>query len=109
MSDYCTEGEYTIIGEINGGCGYEWSILAVVYHPGRDAYFVYEDAGCSCNYPYEDWYPRPWEPGSPPISKLEAIKYINNLRTDNVDDDYRLEDYNNLAQKVREFDPLTLN
>lgn len=108
MKDYDTEGDYIIIGEISGGCGYEWSILAVVYHPGRDAYFIYEDAGCSCNWAYEDW-DGPWHPGSPPVSKLEAIKYLNSLRNDNVDDDYRLEDYNNLAQKVREFDPLTLN
>lgn len=105
---YDTEGDYTIIGDINGGCGYDWSIIAAVYHPGREAYFIYEDGGCSCNYPYEDW-DGPWHPNSPPLSKQEAIKCINRLRTDNVDSDYRLEDYNNLAQKVREFDPLTLN
>lgn len=108
MYDY--ESGYLIIGELNGGSGYNWSIVAVVYHPGREAYFVYEDGGCSCNYPYEAWtWNEPWHPNSPPMSQQEAIQYINKLRNDNVDDDYRLEDYNNLTQKVREFDPLTIN
>lgn len=106
MSKYETEGDYVIIKELNGGSGYDWEILAAVYHPGREAYFIYEDGGCSCNYPYED-YRGPWHPGSSPMSKQDAIKYINNIRTDGYD--YRVEDFNNLAQAIREFDPLTLN
>lgn len=106
MNDYYTEGDYIIIGDINGGDGYNWEIIGVVYHPERDAYFLYTDAGCSCNFPYDAWN-GDWHPGSEPVSQQEVIRRLYNLRTDYGN--YRVEDFNDLAQKIREFDPLTLN
>lgn len=35
---------------------YEWSVTDVWRDPTKDVYFVYEGAGCSCNYPYENVY-----------------------------------------------------
>ena len=95
---------YYVIDEVYGGYGYEWSITAALYHPEQDAYFLYEDGGCSCNGPYEDWY-EPFRPGSDPMSKAQIIKEINSMRSDDIGYDFRLEDVVALAQAVREFDP----
>lgn len=95
---------YYLIDEVNGGFGYEWSILGAMYHPVQDAYFLYEDGGCSCNSPYEDWGGT-FHPGSEPMSKAQIIKKINSIRSDDIGYDLRLEEVLELAQVVREFDP----
>ena len=100
--------EYFVIDEANGSYEYEWSITAAMYHPVQDAYFLYEDGGCSCNYPYEDWN-KPFHPGSEPMSKAQIIKKINSMRSDDIGYYLRLEDVLELAQAVREFDPKEIN
>lgn len=99
---------YYVIDEAYGGCGYEWEIIAALYHPVQDAYFLYEDGGCSCSGPYEDWY-APFHPGSDPMSKDQIIKRINSLRSDSIGYGLRLEEVLELAQAVREFDPKEIN
>lgn len=96
---------YIIIDAIHGGCGYEWSIKAALYHPEHKTYHLYEDGGCSCNYPFESGY---WHEGES-MDRPRLIQEINHLRTDNVNDDFTVEDYNDLAQAVREFDPKEIN
>lgn len=99
---------YFVIDEAHGGYGYEWSIMAALYHPGQGAYFLYEDGGCSCSGPYEDWGGT-FHPGSEPMSKEQIIKKINSMRSDDTGYDLRLEDVLELAQAVREFDPKEIN
>lgn len=107
MSDkkeYHTEGEYVIIEEI-WDCDWNWDITAAIYSPTRGCYFIYEDCGCSCDGPYEGFWDTPWEPGSRPMDKQELIKEINAKRNDSAYTSYRAEDFNELAQAVREFNP----
>lgn len=42
-----------------GGGGYDWNLLEVWRRESDGAIFFYEDAGCSCNGPYEDT--RSWD------------------------------------------------
>ena len=98
---------FIVIDDIHGGCGYEWSILAALYHPERKTYYLYEDGGCSCSGPYESWG-YSFDPGSQPLARHELIERINRLRTDSIDDDFTLEGYIAMAQAVREFDPATV-
>lgn len=98
---------YIVIDEIYGGCGYEWSIKAALYHPEHKTYYLYEDGGCSCSGPYESWGGT-FDPGSNPLARHELIDWINRLRTDKVSDDFTLEDYIDMAQAVRDFDPATV-
>lgn len=93
---------YYIIGAANGGEMYEWQILAAVYDPENDTYHLYEDSGCSCNYPFDAY----WSPG-PAVSKQELIREVNSRRTDSYG--FRAEDFTELAQEVREFDPKEIN
>lgn len=99
---------YFVIDEAYGGCGYEWTLVAAMYHPEQDAYFLYEDGGCSCSGPYEDWSGT-FHPGSEPMSKAQIIKNLNSMRSDDLGYDLRLEDMLELAQAVREFDPKEIN
>lgn len=91
---------YIVIDEAYGSECYDWCIVAALYHPEHDAYYLYEDGGCSCNYPYEDYFD-----AGRPMSKQELVKVINATRTDDAHYYLRLEDYLGLAQSVREFDP----
>lgn len=99
---------YFVIDEADGRYIHDWSITAVMYHPEQDAYFLYEDGGCSCSGPYEDWG-GDFHPGSEPMSKDQIIKKINSLRSDDIEYELRLEDVLELAQAVREFDPKEIN
>ena len=100
---------YIVIDDIYGGCGYEWSIKAALYHPEHKTFHLYEDGGCSCNSPYEVAYDGTiyWDAGKP-LARHELIEDINRLRTDRIDDDFTVEKYNELAQAVRDFDPATV-
>lgn len=95
---------FIVIDAIHGGCGYEWGIKAALYHPERETYHLYEDGGCSCEYPFETGY---WIEGES-MDRSGLIQRINRLCTDNVDDDFTVEKYNELAQAVRDFDPATV-
>ena len=99
---------YYLIDEAYGGCGYEWTIMAAMYHPVQDAYFLYEDGGCSCSCPYEDWG-EGFHPDSEPMSKAQINKKLNSMRSDDLGYDLRLEDVLELAQAVREYDPKEIN
>lgn len=96
---------YIVIGAIHGGCMYEWYIKAALYHPEHKTYHLYEDSGCSCNYPFETGY---WIEGKS-MDRPGLIREINRHRTDSVDHDFTVEMYNDLAQAVREFDPKEIN
>lgn len=106
--EYRTEDEYIIIGDVDGGCGYDWSVVGAVYHPGHKAYYLYEDGGCSCSYPYENYWGGSWDPDSRPMSKQELITEINKYRSDDPYADFDLSEVIELAQAVREFNPKDL-
>lgn len=43
---------YIIAGEDTGEM-YQWSVTDVWYDEDTEAFYIYEDSGCSCNYPYQ--------------------------------------------------------
>lgn len=104
MSEY-TNGYY-VIAEANYYESYEWSIVAAVYHPDLEAYFLYVDGGCSCNYPYEpaDWGSTPWTPDSRPMQRKELISELVKMRK-YMSGDQWVSDVNNVISEVNEFRP----
>lgn len=107
--EYRTEGEYIIIDDVDGGYGYDWSIIGAIYHPGHKAYYLYEDCGCSCSGPYDTYgYETTWSPDSRPMSKQELITAINKHRSDDPYGEFDLSELIDLAQAVREFNPKDL-
>ena len=85
------------VGGIDGGSGWSWYVFDILYDQKDGVFYGYEDAGCSCNYPYED----DWEPTTGPMSRTEAIKHVNDRRTDDPEYGTGVGDYIDLAKKVR--------
>lgn len=44
---------YIIAGEDTGEM-YEWAVTDVWYDEATEKFFIYESAGCSCNYAYDE-------------------------------------------------------
>lgn len=98
------EEDFIIIHAAEGSEMYEWEIRAALYNPETKAYYLYEDGGCSCNYPFEDGY---WDAGAP-MNKEELLGEIRSRRTDNGTF-LKLEDYLELEDSVRLFDPADID
>lgn len=96
--------DFIIIHAAEGSAMYSWEFTAALYNPETKAYYLYEDAGCSCNYPFEEGY---WDAGAP-MDKVDLLRKIQNQRSD--DGDYlRLEDCLELEDHVRRFNPADID
>lgn len=94
------QGDYHCIGGLSGGEMYEWWVMDALYNKKTGRYHLYMDSGCSCNYAYDEV----WDPGQP-YDKDELIKEINSHRNDGGYAMPEAQEYVELAQKVRTFDP----
>lgn len=96
--------DFIIIHAAEGSEMHEWEVLAALYNPETKAYYLYEDGGCSCNYPFEEGY---WDAGAP-MDKGDLLGKIRNQRSD---DGYylKLEDYLELEDHVKWFNPADID
>lgn len=90
--------DYVVIGHAGSYEHYDWNEIYALYYPKGDTFHLYADSGCSCNYAFDEY----WSPGQA-MSKSELIEEIYSYRSDS-EDSYDLEDVNDMAQAVREFD-----
>lgn len=45
-----SDGVYDVLGYVDTGSGYEWSVTALIQRQSDEALFLARDSGCSCNY-----------------------------------------------------------
>lgn len=59
---------------------WDWNLTDVYYHPESGKYYVYEDGGCSCNFPYEDFNGVSDLRG--PMTFAQAVRGLSNAAKD---------------------------